>query len=160
MKLIDYGPKLHIQLHITEDKISKTVVEARNQEGTSWELVTCDCSRALEKNIDQWFLEYCSGRQPIVNLSLDFTNYSSFTQAVFISLSSLSFGQTLSYQKLAALAGNPNAPRAAGGACGRNPVPFILPCHRILTSGNRLGGFSLGLEIKKALLAHEGILLK
>ncbi|HEY4832612.1 MAG TPA: methylated-DNA--[protein]-cysteine S-methyltransferase [Waddliaceae bacterium] len=159
MKLFDYGPKLHVQIHVVEYKIIKTTLEPRSQRGTSWEVLGSENSKALEESINQWFLEYCSGREPSVTLPLDFSMFPPFTQKIFTSLSLLTFGQTLSYQRLAALAGNPNASRAAGNACGNNPTPLIIPCHRVLTSGSRLGGFSLGLELKKALLCHENIVV-
>jgi O-6-methylguanine DNA methyltransferase len=156
MRIISYGPRLHVQVHVLADKIIKTTLAVRDQEGISWELVG-QLNKGLEKNIDQWFIEYCSGCHPFVKLPLDFNAFSPFTQAVFGKLSLVPFGQSLSYQKLAILVDNPNASRAVGNACGRNPVPLFLPCHRVLTSKNQLGGFSLGLELKKTLLFHEKI---
>jgi methylated-DNA-[protein]-cysteine S-methyltransferase len=65
-------------------------------------------------------------------------------------------GRTVSYGELAALAGCPGGARAVGNACARNPVPLWVPCHRVLAGGGRLGGFSGGLDVKRALLALEG----
>ena len=64
-------------------------------------------------------------------------------------------GKTVSYQELATMTGHPKSARAAGSACGRNPCPLIIPCHRVITSAGKLGGFTAGLEIKKLLLAFE-----
>ena len=69
----------------------------------------------------------------------------------------VAFGRTVSYGGLAALAGRPSAVRAVGNAVGRNPWVIVVPCHRVLASGGRLGGFSSGLERKRGLLRHERI---
>lgn len=66
-------------------------------------------------------------------------------------------GRTVSYGELAARAGSPGAARAVGNACAHNPVPLWIPCHRVLAGGGRLGGFSGGLDVKRALLAIEGV---
>ena len=63
----------------------------------------------------------------------------------------------MTYGELAALAGRPAAARAVGAACGANPVPLIVPCHRVLAAGGGIGGFGGGLELKRALLEREGI---
>ncbi len=77
-----------------------------------------------------------------------------FTQRVLEALSTLSFGKTCTYSDLAAQIGLPRGPRAVGNALGRNPVPLLLPCHRILAKSG-LGGFTGGIEIKSQLLKHE-----
>ncbi len=68
-------------------------------------------------------------------------------------------GRTLSYGQVAAAIGNPKALRAVGGACGANPVPVFVPCHRVLAANDGIGGFSSGLDWKRKLLAREGITL-
>ena len=68
-------------------------------------------------------------------------------------------GNVMSYSGVAALAGNPSASRAVGQAMSSNPIPIIIPCHRVVRSDGRLGGFSGGTPLKRALLAHEGISL-
>lgn len=68
----------------------------------------------------------------------------------------VSFGETVSYQELAELSlCSPLAARAVGAACGKNPLPFWIPCHRVVRKGGAIGGFSLPLEIKQRLLAFE-----
>ena len=66
-------------------------------------------------------------------------------------------GNTLSYGEIARSIGKPKAVRAVGGACGANPIPVLIPCHRVLAANRKIGGFSGGLEWKKALLAREGV---
>lgn len=66
------------------------------------------------------------------------------------------FGETVSYQAIALSINNPKACRAVGGACGANPIPVLVPCHRVLAANQRLGGFSGGLDWKIKLLKREG----
>ena len=80
----------------------------------------------------------------------------SFTLRVHQYLTCIPYGCTKAYGEIAAALGKPNAARAVGGACGRNRVLIIIPCHRVLAS-NGLGGFGAGLEMKERLLRHEGI---
>jgi O-6-methylguanine DNA methyltransferase len=68
-------------------------------------------------------------------------------------------GKTSSYGQLAQAIGRPKAVRAVGGACGANPIPVFVPCHRVLAANHRIGGFSSGLKWKELLLAREGVLL-
>ena len=69
----------------------------------------------------------------------------------------LAAGQTKSYGEIAGAIGKPKAVRAVGGACGANPVPVLVPCHRVLAANKKLGGFSGGLDWKLSLLKREGI---
>jgi methylated-DNA-[protein]-cysteine S-methyltransferase len=78
-----------------------------------------------------------------------------FQQAVWKAIAGIPAGGTLTYSELARAAGRPGAYRAAANACGRNPLPLFIPCHRVVGSGGRLGGFSSGLAWKKRLLAVE-----
>ena len=75
---------------------------------------------------------------------------------VWRELQKIPFGKTISYGKLAAKIGKPKAARALGGAVGKNPVSILIPCHRVIASNGKLGGYSGGLTIKRKLLAHEG----
>lgn len=68
-------------------------------------------------------------------------------------------GQTSSYGELASEIGKPKAVRAVGGACGANPIPVLVPCHRVLAANDKIGGFSSGLDRKFELLKREGVRL-
>ena len=87
---------------------------------------------------------------------LDLTQGTAFQQSVWRELQAIGAGQTRSYGEVAAALGRPKATRAVGGACGANPVPLLIPCHRVLAAGGGLGGFSGGLEWKRRLLQAEG----
>lgn len=78
-----------------------------------------------------------------------------FRKAVWGALVRIPYGQTISYGELARRIGNPVASRAVGAANGANPLPIIVPCHRVIGSGGKLTGFSGGLPIKQWLLDHE-----
>ena len=80
-----------------------------------------------------------------------------FQSRVWRKLRTVPWGTTLSYQALATLLGTPRAPRAVGQALGANPLPIIIPCHRVIAQDGSLGGYSSGLERKRWLLTHEGL---
>ena len=79
-----------------------------------------------------------------------------FQQRVWRAIAAIPRGETRSYAWLARKAGKPKAVRAAANACGANPVPLLIPCHRVIASDGSLGGFSCGLAIKRRLLRLEG----
>jgi len=99
--------------------------------------------------------EYFAGerRDFDVPMELDGT---AFQQEVWAELSRIPYGETISYGELARRVGRPSAPRAVGQANGRNPIPIIVPCHRVLAV-NGIGGYGGGLTVKRALLAVEGV---
>ncbi len=80
---------------------------------------------------------------------------SPFQQRVWQEIRAIPHGQTISYTELAARAGNAKAVRAAASACGANPVPVAIPCHRVLRADGTLGGFAFGLPLKQRMLAFE-----
>ncbi len=83
-----------------------------------------------------------------------------FQKSVWNALRKISAGKTKSYGEIARAIGRPKAVRAVGGACGANPVPVLVPCHRVLAANKKLGGFSGGLDWKRRLLAREGVPLR
>ena len=99
--------------------------------------------------------EALAGRTPRVLPPLDLTNGTDFQRRVWNVLRRISSGRTRSYGEVAAGVGNTSAARAVGTACGANPIPVLVPCHRVLPSNRKLGGFSGGLDWKRKLLARE-----
>jgi methylated-DNA-[protein]-cysteine S-methyltransferase len=89
-------------------------------------------------------------------LPCDLAGQSPFTQKVLTATRAIPRGAPWSYGRLAAAIGQPGAARAVGGALGRNPLPIVIPCHRVLAHGGAIGGFTGGLAIKRALLRLEG----
>ena len=100
-----------------------------------------------------------AGHAPKKLPPLDWSGKTDFQQSVWREMRKIPCGETRSYGQLAGNIGKPAAVRAVGGACGANPVPVLVPCHRVLAAGGRLGGFSGGLNWKRRLLAREGIVL-
>lgn len=80
-----------------------------------------------------------------------------FYRLVREALLSIPRGSVRSYGQIAEMIGKPNAARAVGGACAKNPLLLVVPCHRVIAAGGRLGGFGPGLPVKRALLALEGV---
>jgi len=103
--------------------------------------------------------EFFSGRRRDFDVPLDWSLVKpGFTQAVLTATAEIPFGETISYKGIARRAGNERAFRAAGTALGANPLPIVVPCHRVLHAGGGLGGYTGGVEIKRRLLAIEGVL--
>lgn len=100
--------------------------------------------------------EYFAGRRREFDLALDLRG-TPFQALAWQALLRIPFGATVTYGQQAAMIGRPTAARAVGSANGRNPVPIVVPCHRVLAAGSALGGYSSGLDVKRALLALEGV---
>lgn len=101
---------------------------------------------------------YFEGKLDRFDLPLDWRLSEGFRLRVLRQIARIPYGETRSYTEVAAKAGNERAVRAAGTACGRNPIPLVVPCHRVLRSGGALGGYGGGLPMKQALLQLEGVL--
>jgi len=92
-----------------------------------------------------------SGKVP----PLDLSSATEFQRNVWAALRQIEPGQTRSYGEVALAIARPKATRAVGAACGANPIPLLIPCHRVLAANQKLGGFSAGLEWKRLLLSRE-----
>ena len=106
-------------------------------------------ARELEK--------YLKGKLLRFKTPIDMSSGTEFEQAVWKRLRNVPYGRVVTYKELAAAVGKPNAARAVGNAMGKNPLPIVVPCHRVLAAGG-IGGYSSGIEIKKSLLRLEGVL--
>ncbi|WP_181786901.1 methylated-DNA--[protein]-cysteine S-methyltransferase [Streptomyces phytophilus] len=99
--------------------------------------------------------EYFTGRRQVFDLTLDLSLSRGFRRLVQTHLPGIGYGQTRSYRDMAELVGNPKAVRAVGTACATNPLPIVVPCHRVLRTDGTLGGYVGGPEAKTALLDLE-----
>jgi methylated-DNA-[protein]-cysteine S-methyltransferase len=125
------------------ERVSPSIVEAP---------VTLDVAR---RELDEYF----SGKRQMFDLPLDWRLVpGGFYRRVLNATSELPFGLTMTYGEIAAQAGNARAHRAAGTALGSNPLPIVVPCHRIIRSGGDPGNYGGGPELKKWLLRLEGSL--
>lgn len=120
----------------------KEIISAKIQ---GWHRVT----QAALKNI-------LAGQKPKKLPPLDMAG-TKFQKSVWRELQKIGLGKTKSYGEIACLVGRPKAGRALGGACGANPIPVLVPCHRVLAANKKLGGFSGGLDWKRSLLKREKV---
>lgn len=109
---------------------------------------------AVRRELDEYF----AGERRGFDLPIDWQLARGFGRAVLEATAAVPYGQTASYTEVAERAGNPRAPRAAGNALNRNPIPIVVPCHRVLQSGGRIGGYAGGPDAKRFLLTLEGAL--
>jgi methylated-DNA-[protein]-cysteine S-methyltransferase len=102
--------------------------------------------------------EYFEGRRQSFDLGIDWTLARGFTRRVLQSTAKVPFGELATYREVASGAGNAAAVRAAGNALGANPMPIVVPCHRVVRTGGAMGGYTGGVERKEYLLSLEGAL--
>lgn len=105
----------------------------------------------------QQLREYFEGSRRAFDLPLDLSGATDFQRRIYTRLTEIPFGRTVSYGDLADELGDPGAARAVGQAVGSNPLPVLVPCHRVVRSDGRLGGYSGGLNRKVRLLRLEGL---
>ena len=110
---------------------------------------------AVRRELDEYF----EGRRTDFDLPIDWALTRGFTSRVLQATARIAFGSTSTYAEVATRAGSPRAVRAAGNALGSNPLPVVVPCHRVLRTGGALGGYTGGLERKEYLLRLEGVLI-
>lgn len=116
-----------------------------------------ECAHPLLDAAEQQLREYFSGQRRQFELPLD-AQGTEFQRSVWAALQAIPWGQTRSYAQLAQAIGKPAAVRAVGAANGRNPIPIIVPCHRVIGADGTLTGFGGGLPTKQFLLRLEGAL--
>ncbi|HEV2812374.1 MAG TPA: methylated-DNA--[protein]-cysteine S-methyltransferase [Solirubrobacteraceae bacterium] len=108
----------------------------------------------LRRELDEYF----EGRRRGFDVDVDWALTTGFTRRVLQATAAIPFGEVSTYGRIAAAAGSERATRAAGNALGSNPIPIVVPCHRVLRTGGKLGGYTGGLEKKERLLTIEGVL--
>lgn len=136
------GERIEDQLQEVADRISPRILEAPER------------TDAVRRQLDDYFV----GRRQAFDVPIDWRLVRGFAGDVLRATARIPFGDVSSYREIAAAAGSPNAYRAAGNALGSNPVPIVVPCHRVLHAGGGLGGYTGGLERKRYLLELEGVL--
>jgi len=109
-------------------------------------------SGALARELDEYF----RGRRHEFDIDVDLSGLTPFQTRVLSATAKIPFGQVRTYGTVAKSAGNAKASRAAGGALNHNPIPIVVPCHRVVGSNGSLVGYAGGLDVKRKLLAIEG----
>jgi methylated-DNA-[protein]-cysteine S-methyltransferase len=155
-----FGPLL---LAATPRGLVKLSLPGHDPEETLEDLAARVSPRVLEApaRLDEARREldlYFEGKLTEFDLPLDWRLSKDFRRRALRAIDRIPYGKTRSYTEIARSAGNERAVRAAGTACGANPIPIVVPCHRVLRSGGALGGYGGGLPMKEALLKLEGIL--
>jgi methylated-DNA-[protein]-cysteine S-methyltransferase len=123
----------------------------------------CSAPPACEHDrraVERFLTQYLSGAKVMPSASLDLSTGTAFQQAVWEVLAEVPWGGTTTYGELARAIGRPGAARAVGAACGANPVPLVVPCHRVLCADGRLGGWSGPAGWKPRLLKMERVALR
>lgn len=110
----------------------------------------------LRQAVDE-LREYFAGTRKQFSVALDLQSGTDFQREAWAELCRIPYGKTISYGQQAKNIGRPSAMRAVGGANGRNPLPIIIPCHRVISAAGKLHGFSSGLDLKRRLLEVEGL---
>lgn len=110
---------------------------------------------ALFRRAAREITEYFEGKRRRFTFPLD-AEGTEFQKRVWNALREVPYGEVVTYGELARRAGNPSASRAVGGAMSKNPLPIVVPCHRVIASGRKIGGFTGGLSLKQRLLRLEG----
>ena len=108
----------------------------------------------LRRELDEYF----EGHRQLFQTPLDWSLIGPFGTKVLSATAAIPYGSVLTYTEVAGKAGSPRGSRAAGNALGSNPIPIVIPCHRVLRSGGALGGYAGGLDRKRRLLELEGAL--
>lgn len=136
------GEEIDAQLGEISERISPSILEAPEQ------------TDAVRRQLDAYF----AGRRHDFEVPIDWRLVRGFARPVLEATARIPFGQVSTYREVAAEAGSPKAYRAAGNALGSNPIPIVVPCHRVLHAGGGLGGYTGGLDRKRYLLELEGVL--
>jgi methylated-DNA-[protein]-cysteine S-methyltransferase len=135
------GEGVREQLQQLADRVSPRILEAPER--------TDDVRRQLDA--------YFAGRRVAFEVPIDWRLVRGFAGDVLRATARIPFGSVSSYREVATAAGSPNAYRAAGNALGSNPIPIVVPCHRVLHAGGGLGGYTGGIDRKRYLLQLEGV---
>jgi methylated-DNA-[protein]-cysteine S-methyltransferase len=148
-------PRGLVRIAYTESRSDATVLEdlARNVSPRVLE------APARVDEVRRELDEYFEGRRQDFDLPIDWALTHGFTSRVLQATARIEFGATSTYAQVASEAGSPRAVRAAGNALGANPIPVVVPCHRVLRTGGSIGGYTGGLERKEYLLRLEGVLI-
>jgi methylated-DNA-[protein]-cysteine S-methyltransferase len=120
--------------------------------------LTVTRSTARTDDVVRQLRAYFAGRRRRFDVRIDLRGVTPFQRRVLEATSAVPAGQVVSYGEIARRIGRPRGSRAVGQALGRNPIPIVIPCHRVVAAGGRLGGYTGGLAIKKKLLRLEGTL--
>jgi methylated-DNA-[protein]-cysteine S-methyltransferase len=147
--LFKSGPAIAVNLTFTHSKLTQIQLDLSKRFLCHWD------TEGDPTPIIKWLEQYASKQPPSVHNMLDLSKMPPFHRQALECLQKIPFGETASYGEVAARVGNPRAARAVGTACHHNPYLLLIPCHRVITSSGKLGGFAINMKIKERLLEFE-----
>jgi len=146
-----------VRVMVTETGVREITLPGDRLEASDDERARHEVVRDIAQQLDEWF----ASRRQAFDLPLDLEGIDGFRRDVLDTLvRDVPWGETVSYGELAGMAGRPRAARGVGRVMATNPLPFVIPCHRVLAAGARIGGYGGGsnaIDLKRALLAREGV---
>jgi methylated-DNA-[protein]-cysteine S-methyltransferase len=147
---IAVGPRGVVGIHYGASPDEREVARITATYGPAMLPDPSSCGR-VESEIDQYFAH----RRMSFDIEVDLTPLSPFQRRILAATAKVPYGEVTTYREVARRAGNEQASRAAGGALGANPIPIVVPCHRVVATDGSLGGYSGGLAAKRRLLELE-----
>lgn len=150
------GPQIKLEFHITLLGVHHIHLTPSTQPGMHAEIWSESLLDNLNAKIVAWLDQYANGMHPTEFVPYDLHRMTPFTKNVLHAMQAIPFGEICTYKDVANMLNAPKSARPVGGACRRNPIPLLIPCHRVIDSNKGLRGYSAGgLEIKKILLDFE-----
>lgn len=146
--------------HYSADGLSGLDFPSSKHDDKHTAVATDQIVREWHRQVSAAVKKILAGQTPIELPPLDLSRGTTFQLSVWKSLLKIKLGRTQSYGEIAKSIKKPKAVRAVGGACGANPIPLLVPCHRVLAANGKIGGFSGGSGWKEKLLARERVNLK
>lgn len=146
-----------VGIEVSEDGVRRLTLPAKNRKSVLLEMgieeqdLTPGAGGSLADRLRHYFV----GQPVVFNDGIDLTGTTEFQRQVYQAACQIPYGETKSYGQLAEQIGRPGAARAVGQALGANPVPILIPCHRVVAADGGLGGFAGGINTKKKLLSME-----
>lgn len=148
-RTIEIEPALRLGLEVAEDALVRIDFHPPGDAG---------CAHPILDETERQLRAYFAGKLQVFDLPLR-TKGTPFQENVWRLVLAVPYGRTRTYMDLARDLNSPGAVRAVGAANGANPLPIVIPCHRVVATGGGMGGYGGGIDLKRRLLAHEGAIL-
>jgi methylated-DNA-[protein]-cysteine S-methyltransferase len=151
--LVAVTPRGLIRIAYNAEEVSDQVLEELARRVSPRVLEAPSALDEVRRELDQYF----EGKRTTFDVPVDWRLHDGFGRRVLRATARIPYGKVLTYGEVAAKAGSPRGSRAAGNALGSNRIPIVVPCHRVVRSGGKIGGYTGGLERKEYLLDLEGV---
>lgn len=152
---LDFGYQTNVEVTEASRVFADAGMSQKKGEGGIDVLGKLDKGPAWIGDAVELLNSYFAGERVKFEIPLDWVGYTGFQKSVWSATARIPYGETRTYAWVAEAAGSPNASRAAGSALGSNPLPVIIPCHRVIRADGGMGGFGMGMNVKEMLLELE-----